>query len=141
MTNAQAITSGRFDIAQVAATFPASAKTLLVDQYLTNRPEASARLSCLQTDAAALSRHVRRISVCLLRPRHFLDGRPGHEGGVPTGAALVLPERDHSRDAGPAGRADRVPLGRYAASRSQRHHLRQSRGWHAGDLHWRELLT
>ena len=44
MTNAQAITSGRFDIAQVAATFPASAETLLVDQYLTNRTEASARV-------------------------------------------------------------------------------------------------
>src|SRR5271156_4045039 len=44
MTNAQAIASGRFDIAQVAATFPASAETLLVDQYLTNRPEASARV-------------------------------------------------------------------------------------------------
>src|ERR1700689_3324883 len=44
MTNPQAITSGRFDIAQVAATFPASAETLLVDQYLTNRPEASARV-------------------------------------------------------------------------------------------------
>jgi mannose-6-phosphate isomerase-like protein (cupin superfamily) len=44
MTNPQAITSGRFDIAQVAATFPSSAETLLVDQYLTNRPEASARV-------------------------------------------------------------------------------------------------
>ncbi len=44
MTNAQAITSGRFDIAEVAATFPASAETLLVDQYLTNRPQASARV-------------------------------------------------------------------------------------------------
>jgi mannose-6-phosphate isomerase-like protein (cupin superfamily) len=44
MTNPRAITSGRFDIAQVAATFPSSAETLLVDQYLTNRPEASARV-------------------------------------------------------------------------------------------------
>jgi mannose-6-phosphate isomerase-like protein (cupin superfamily) len=44
MTNAQAITSGRFDIAEVAATFPPSAETLLVDQYLTNRAEASARV-------------------------------------------------------------------------------------------------
>jgi mannose-6-phosphate isomerase-like protein (cupin superfamily) len=44
MTNAQTMTSGRFDIAQVAATFPPSAETLLVDQYLTNRPEASARV-------------------------------------------------------------------------------------------------
>ena len=44
MTNPQAITSGRFDIAQVAATFPSSAETLLMDQYLTNRPEASARV-------------------------------------------------------------------------------------------------
>ncbi len=44
MTNAQAITSGRFDIAEVAAKFPPSAETLLVDQYLTNRPEASSRV-------------------------------------------------------------------------------------------------
>ncbi len=34
----------RFDIATVAAAFPESAETLLVDQYLTNRPEASARV-------------------------------------------------------------------------------------------------
>lgn len=33
--------NGRFDIATIAAAFP---QTLLVDQYLTNRPEASARL-------------------------------------------------------------------------------------------------
>jgi mannose-6-phosphate isomerase-like protein (cupin superfamily) len=44
MTKTQAITSGRFDIAEVAATFPPSAETLLVDQYLTNRAEASARV-------------------------------------------------------------------------------------------------
>lgn len=36
--------NGRFDIATIAAAFPATAKTLLVDEYLTNRPEASARV-------------------------------------------------------------------------------------------------
>lgn len=36
--------TGRFDIAEVAAKFPASATTLLVDRYLTNREFASARV-------------------------------------------------------------------------------------------------
>jgi mannose-6-phosphate isomerase-like protein (cupin superfamily) len=36
--------NGRFDIATIAAAFPQSAETLLVDQYLTNRPEASSRV-------------------------------------------------------------------------------------------------
>ena len=45
MTNDdQAITSGRFNIARIAASLPATADTLLVDHYLTNRAEASARV-------------------------------------------------------------------------------------------------
>jgi mannose-6-phosphate isomerase-like protein (cupin superfamily) len=36
--------TGRFDIAAIAATLPAASDTLLVDHYLTNRPEASARV-------------------------------------------------------------------------------------------------
>lgn len=36
--------TGRFDIAEVAASFPETAKTLLVDRYLTNKPAASARV-------------------------------------------------------------------------------------------------
>lgn len=36
--------NGRFDVATIAAAFPDTAKTLLVDQYLTNRTEASARV-------------------------------------------------------------------------------------------------
>jgi mannose-6-phosphate isomerase-like protein (cupin superfamily) len=36
--------TGRFDIGEVAASFPASAQTLLVDRYLTNRESASARV-------------------------------------------------------------------------------------------------
>ncbi|MGC3989725.1 MAG: cupin domain-containing protein [Chthoniobacteraceae bacterium] len=36
--------NGRFDIATIAASFPETAKTLLVDEYLTNRAEASARV-------------------------------------------------------------------------------------------------
>src|SRR5215469_17826408 len=41
---AMASSNGRFDIAAVAAKFPASATTLLVDEYLTNREQASARV-------------------------------------------------------------------------------------------------
>jgi mannose-6-phosphate isomerase-like protein (cupin superfamily) len=36
--------NGRFDIATIAAAFPQSADTLLVDEYLTNRVEASSRV-------------------------------------------------------------------------------------------------
>jgi mannose-6-phosphate isomerase-like protein (cupin superfamily) len=44
MSNEKTITSGRFDIAQVAASLPEHAETMLVDHYLTNRNEASARV-------------------------------------------------------------------------------------------------
>jgi mannose-6-phosphate isomerase-like protein (cupin superfamily) len=36
--------NGRFDIGAIAASFPSTAQTLLVDEYLTNKPEASARV-------------------------------------------------------------------------------------------------
>ncbi len=36
--------TGRFDIAEIAAAFPATAKTLLLDRYLTDTPHASARV-------------------------------------------------------------------------------------------------
>ncbi len=36
--------NGRFDIATIAASFPDTANTLLIDEYLTNRAEASARV-------------------------------------------------------------------------------------------------
>jgi mannose-6-phosphate isomerase-like protein (cupin superfamily) len=36
--------TGRFDIAEVAASFPETATTLLLDRYLTNREAASARV-------------------------------------------------------------------------------------------------
>jgi mannose-6-phosphate isomerase-like protein (cupin superfamily) len=38
------VRSGRFDIGDVAASLPQAARTLLVDHYLTDRPEASARV-------------------------------------------------------------------------------------------------
>jgi mannose-6-phosphate isomerase-like protein (cupin superfamily) len=44
MSDEKTITSGRFDIAQVAASLPERAETMLVDHYLTNRNEASARV-------------------------------------------------------------------------------------------------
>lgn len=40
----KASATGRFDIAEVAASFPETAATLLVDRYLTNRESASARV-------------------------------------------------------------------------------------------------
>jgi mannose-6-phosphate isomerase-like protein (cupin superfamily) len=36
--------SGRFDVAEIAASLPATATTLLVDRYLTDREAASARV-------------------------------------------------------------------------------------------------
>ena len=36
--------TGRFDIAAIAASFPATAATLLLDRYLTDTPHASARV-------------------------------------------------------------------------------------------------
>lgn len=36
--------SGRFDIGEIAASLPETARTLLIDHYMTNRPEASARV-------------------------------------------------------------------------------------------------
>ncbi|HVJ54253.1 MAG TPA: cupin domain-containing protein [Aliidongia sp.] len=36
--------TGRFDIAAIAASFPATADTLLLDRYLTNREAASSRV-------------------------------------------------------------------------------------------------
>jgi len=36
--------TGRFDIAEIAAAFPDAAKTLLLDRYLTDTPNASARV-------------------------------------------------------------------------------------------------
>lgn len=44
MEHAPEQATGRFDIAAVAATFPATAKTLLLDRYLTDTPHASARV-------------------------------------------------------------------------------------------------
>jgi mannose-6-phosphate isomerase-like protein (cupin superfamily) len=37
-------TSARFDVAAIAASFPPTASTLLIDRYLTNRTSASARI-------------------------------------------------------------------------------------------------
>ena len=44
MSDENSVRSGRFDIGEIAASLPETAKTLLVDHYMTNRPEASARV-------------------------------------------------------------------------------------------------
>jgi len=44
MSDTNAPTTGRFDIPVIAADFPATAETMLVDTYLTNRTAASARV-------------------------------------------------------------------------------------------------
>jgi len=44
MTGNSGPSSGIFDIAEIAATLPESAATLLVDRYLMDRPSASARV-------------------------------------------------------------------------------------------------
>src|SRR5580658_1807101 len=42
--NQNTLDAGRFDVAQIAASLPETATTLLVDHYLTNREAASARV-------------------------------------------------------------------------------------------------
>jgi mannose-6-phosphate isomerase-like protein (cupin superfamily) len=44
MADKTALTTGRFDIAEVAASLPQAAATLLVDRYLTDTDAASARV-------------------------------------------------------------------------------------------------
>ena len=44
MTDHETVTTGRFDIETIAKELPETAATLLVDTYLTNRLEASARV-------------------------------------------------------------------------------------------------
>lgn len=44
MTHDQQQATGRFDIAEIAASFPADAETLLLDRYLTDTPHASSRV-------------------------------------------------------------------------------------------------
>jgi mannose-6-phosphate isomerase-like protein (cupin superfamily) len=44
MEHATGQATGRFDIAEIAASFPATATTLLLDRYLTDTPHASARV-------------------------------------------------------------------------------------------------
>jgi mannose-6-phosphate isomerase-like protein (cupin superfamily) len=44
MTQKREETSARFDIAEIAGAFPDTAKTLLLDRYLTDTPHASARV-------------------------------------------------------------------------------------------------
>jgi mannose-6-phosphate isomerase-like protein (cupin superfamily) len=39
--------SGRFDLNEIATSFPATAETLLIDTYLTNEDAASARVFCV----------------------------------------------------------------------------------------------
>ena len=44
MSDESSTRSGRFDIAAIAASLPATANTMLIDHYMTNRPQASARV-------------------------------------------------------------------------------------------------
>ena len=44
MSDESSTRSGRFDIGAIAASLPATAKTMLVDHYMTDRPQASARV-------------------------------------------------------------------------------------------------
>jgi mannose-6-phosphate isomerase-like protein (cupin superfamily) len=40
----ETVSTGRFDIGAIAGSFPETAATLLVDEYLTNREQASSRV-------------------------------------------------------------------------------------------------
>jgi len=51
--------TGRFHLHQIAAAFPDTAETMLLDTYLTDEPSASSRVfSRLSRNPAALSRQL-----------------------------------------------------------------------------------
>ncbi len=45
--------SGRFDITQIAGSFPDTAETMLLDKYLSDKPEASSRVFRVYTPTPA----------------------------------------------------------------------------------------
>jgi hypothetical protein len=77
VTNVERATTGGFDIKAIADAFPEAASTLLVDEYLTNREHASARVfRVYRPTPAALSRDLRRVLLRLLRQGYVLgEGR------------------------------------------------------------------
>ncbi len=83
--------TGIFDIQSIADSLPDTATTLLVDKYLTNREQASARVFRVYSpDTGALSRDLRRVPLCLLGKGNVLDEGCVDESRVRPGQLLFF---------------------------------------------------
>ena len=127
---------GRFDVNEIAKSFPQTADTLLLDTYLTNEEAASARIFRVYKETPphyhATCDEYLYVPV---RPGRLLDGQPGKCGRIRAWELAVLQAWNCSRPARHRRVARRVSLGRHAAARSQGHHIREPRRRDTGKVH------
>ena len=127
--------SARFDLNEIAKSFPPSADTLLLDTYLTNEDAASSRVfrAYRPTPPHYHATCDEYLYVLSGRGTFWMETAenggtfgPGHLLFFRRGVVHALPDIIE----GPV-----LPVGRHAPPRSPRYHLRQSGGRHAGELH------
>jgi mannose-6-phosphate isomerase-like protein (cupin superfamily) len=128
---------GRFNLHEVARAFPPTAETLLLDTYLTDEPSASSqpRVPRISRDAAALPRKSDEHLFVLSGRGTFWMERPDNGGEFQPGHLLVFKRRTiHALP-----NIIEPPVVFLAIDTPRRdphrHHLRQSGGRHAGELH------
>jgi len=96
MTEDTTASTGRSTSRRIADALPSSAKTLLVDTYLTSREQASARVfRVYRPTPPHYHATATNISMCF-RPRHLLDEGSGDQERVRTGDKLLFFERGQS---------------------------------------------
>jgi mannose-6-phosphate isomerase-like protein (cupin superfamily) len=123
--------NGRFDIAAIAASLPAAAETLLADHYLTDRPEASARVFRVYRPIPPHYHATCDEFLYAFSGRGtFWLGDEATEAKFAPGQLLFF-----SRRAEIIRTSGGLSLGRYAAPRPAGCHLRQSGRRHAADFH------
>ena len=128
----------RFDIGAVAATFPATADTLLLDRYLVDNPHASARVFRVYRGTPA---HFHRGSDEFLyvfsgRGTFWIGDDTSKEAFGPGQLLFFKQNIVHALPRHPR-KPRRLPRHRHAPTRSRRHRLPRSRRRHRRRLHRR----
>jgi quercetin dioxygenase-like cupin family protein len=125
---------GHFDLNEIAAAFPATAETLLLDTYLTNEDAASARVFRVYRETPS---HYHGSSD---EYRYVLSGKGTFWTGSPANAGAFAPGHFLFFKRGTRAAADQrgsrgIPVGGRPQARSKRHHLCRSRRWEPRELH------
>jgi mannose-6-phosphate isomerase-like protein (cupin superfamily) len=137
--NQNTIDGGRFDVAQIAATLPETATTLLVDHYLTNREAASARVFRVYkpTPPHYHATCDEYLYVFSGRGTFWMEDEstvaefgPGELLFFKRGTAHAQPKILED-----PGRSCRLPFNRHATPRSKGHRVSQSGGRHPRKFH------